>query len=79
MGDRSNIGADQCKSFVIFTQISLTPGQVATVVCQALEYSPRVPFILNNIRYINQYIVIERILAQNDHGISESKDKSEVV
>ena len=39
LGDRSNVGADQCKSFVIFTQISLTPGQVATDVCQALEYS----------------------------------------
>ena len=38
-GDRSSIGADQCKSFVIFIQISLTPGQVATDVCQALEYS----------------------------------------
>ena len=38
-GDRSSIGADQCKSLVIFIQISLTPGQVATDVCQALEYS----------------------------------------
>ena len=38
-GDRSCIGADQCKSLVIFIQISLTPGQVATDVCQALEYS----------------------------------------
>ena len=38
-GDRSSIRADQCKSLVIFIQISLTPGQVATDVCQALEYS----------------------------------------
>ena len=43
LGDRSSIRADQCQSLVIFIQISLTPGQVATDVNQALEYSIRNP------------------------------------
>ena len=37
--DQAFGGTDHCKSLIIFIQISLTPGQVATDVCQALEYS----------------------------------------
>ena len=38
-GDRPSRGANQWKSLGIFIQISLTPSQVVTDVCQALEYS----------------------------------------